>query len=144
MKICLCGSTKFIDQFHSWNKWLSLNGHVVYSVATSTKGDFIPTTGQKIVLDLVPLRKVQESDAVFVIDLSRDPGMSLNALEAVKGKLEPYIGFSTAREIAWACMQDIPVMYVSKLPNEWHAVSEHAACWLEGNKKLQEALAKGM
>ncbi|KKL03738.1 hypothetical protein LCGC14_2623130 [marine sediment metagenome] len=26
MKITLCGSTRFMDQYHAWNRWLALQG----------------------------------------------------------------------------------------------------------------------
>ena len=34
MKITLCGSTKFRDQFEDWNRRLSKMGHIVYSVSS--------------------------------------------------------------------------------------------------------------
>lgn len=88
MKICLCGSTKFMDQFHQANMALSLQGHVVYSVATSVHGDFKPTDDQKLALDMVHLRKIHESDAVVVVGRQEDGSM--------------YIGESTRREILYA------------------------------------------
>jgi diphthamide synthase subunit DPH2 len=97
MKICLCGSTRFMDQFHAANVALSLAGHVVYSVATSTKGDFQPTEDQKIALDAVHLSKIEESDAVMVVGYQEDG--------------TTYIGDSTRREIAFARMRDKEVFF---------------------------------
>jgi hypothetical protein len=92
MKICLCGSTRFMDQFNAANVAMSLAGHIVYSVATSTKGDFKPTEDQKIALDAVHLRKIQESDAVLVVGIQEDGSL--------------YIGDSTRREIMYAHIWD--------------------------------------
>lgn len=88
MKICLCGSTRFMDQFHEANVSLTLAGHVVYSVATSTKRDFQPTEEQKLVLDMVHLRKIEESEAIMVVGYREDGST--------------YLGESTTREIAFA------------------------------------------
>jgi hypothetical protein len=86
-----------MDQFHAANVKLSLAGHVVYSVATSTKGDFQPTEEQKIALDAVHLSKIEESDAIMVVGYQEDGSM--------------YIGDSTKREIAFARMRDKNVYY---------------------------------
>jgi hypothetical protein len=97
MKVCLCGSTRFMDQFHAANVALSLAGHVVYSVATSVKEDFIPNSDEKMLLDLVHLRKIEESDVVMVVGKQPDGST--------------YIGESTRREIAWAKILEKQVLY---------------------------------
>jgi hypothetical protein len=99
MKICLCGSTRFMDQFHSANVALSLAGHIVYSVATSTKGDFQPTVDQKLALDMVHLRKIDESEAIMVVGKQADGST--------------YIGESTRREMMYARLKDKPVYFWS-------------------------------
>lgn len=90
MKITLCGSARFEEQFKEVNERLSLAGHVVYSLAVypSDKGgkDWY-TDQQKAMLDQVHLDKIDASDAVYAIA----PG--------------GYIGESTAREIAYARKQ---------------------------------------
>jgi hypothetical protein len=102
MKICLIGSTRFIDKYNEINRKLSLAGHVVYSVATGSSskmaGDFPPlklelSTDEKETLDLVHLLKIQESDCCFLITDEKK-----------------YIGESTRREIKWAVMQDMAVL----------------------------------
>ena len=90
MKLCLCGSTQFMDQFHQAAVALTLKGHVVYTVATSVKGDFKPTDEQKMVLDAVHLRKVFESDAVIIIGRREDGSV--------------YLGESTKRELMFATL----------------------------------------
>jgi hypothetical protein len=93
MKLCLIGSTRFMEEYRKTNKELTLAGHVVYTVATistSAPGEHVKaeeqiTEEEKIILDLVHLRKIQESDAVVLVTDSTG-----------------YYGFSTRREIAWA------------------------------------------
>ena len=95
MKITLCGSTRFREQFELWNKRLTLAGHIVYSVSGFGHSGDSFTPEEKEHLDLIHLRKIAESDAVAVIDI------------------DGYIGDSTRREIAWAKLNDKLVYYVS-------------------------------
>lgn len=97
MKVCLCGSTRFMDQFHAANVALSLAGHIVYSVATSTKGDFQPTEEQKLALDMVHLQKIDESEAIMVVGIQEDGST--------------YIGESTRREIMYALTKGMDVLF---------------------------------
>jgi len=95
MKICLIGSTRFMDLYREWNRRLTLAGHVVYTVATISssaaaqhiKAEAFITDDQKETLDLVHLRKIQESDAIVLITDQTN-----------------YVGFSTKRELKWARM----------------------------------------
>lgn len=87
MKLCLCGSLRFEPDFHDWNKKLTLAGHIVYSVSAfpSIQGDKTwYTEEQKVILDLVHLEKINQSDGVVI--LNRDD----------------YVGESTRRELAYA------------------------------------------
>jgi hypothetical protein len=88
MKICLIGSSRFKDQYAEANRKLTLAGHVVYSIATvsSAAGEELPED-QKMVLDLVHLRKIQESDCIALITDATG-----------------YYGFSTKREMIWTGM----------------------------------------
>jgi len=95
MKITLCGSTKFKDKFIELNKSLSKEGHVVYSVSSFGHSGDVISDDEKITLDLVHLIKIQESDAIYVIDI------------------DGYIGFSTSREIKWAKMLNKNIIYWS-------------------------------
>ena len=80
-KVCLIGSTRFREEYERVNQQLSQRGYVVYSVSCfGNSGDSL-TTEDKLVLDAVHLRKIVESDVVFVIN---------------KGG---YIGESTTREL---------------------------------------------
>lgn len=99
MKICLIGSSRFMDKYLEVNRKLSLAGHVVYSIATrSTSAEYQPnsidplTPDEKETLDLVHLQKILESDECFVI--TDETG---------------YVGESTRREIKWASMNGVDV-----------------------------------
>lgn len=96
MKLCLIGSTRFMDEYRKINRELTLAGHIVYSVATissSEAGEKIKaeaqgiTEDQKETLDLVHLLKIINSDAVILIT-----------------DIHGYVGTSTRREIKWSMM----------------------------------------
>lgn len=95
-KIALCGSTRFRDDFTAWNRKLGTNGHVVYSLSAFGRQphdvgkdeDFpVFSENEKIILDLVHLQKIENSETIVVIN----PG--------------GYIGLSTYREICWASLR---------------------------------------
>lgn len=104
MRITLCGSTRFEQQFHEWNHKLAIAGHTVYSLslfgreAKDAGKDDKKTVSEaeKITLDLIHLDKIMNSDAVVVIDV------------------DGYVGFSTAREIQWARMQGRKVYWATE------------------------------
>lgn len=89
MKICLCGSTRFRDDYEAINRLLSKAGHVVYSVASFVHHEDDITPDIKETLDLVHLRKVQESELVVIVG-EKDG--------------ESYVGDSTRKELKWAQM----------------------------------------
>lgn len=96
-KITLCGSTKFKNEFELINQILSLEGNVVYSVAFFAHADSVPLTKeQKAKLDEVHKRKIDNSDAIFVLDV------------------DGYIGESTANEIRYAESTGKDVFYLSR------------------------------
>jgi hypothetical protein len=84
MRITLCGSTKFKDEYLSYNLRLSKAGHVVYSVAGFGHNGDALTPEEKQTLDAVHLCKIDNSDAIYVVA----PG--------------GYVGDSTKREIVYA------------------------------------------
>ncbi len=101
-RICLCGSTKFKAAYHEWNARLTLEGHVVLSVAMYGHVDRLNLSAeQKVLLDRVHLAKIDVCDEVFVLDVGG------------------YIGSSTRNEIAWAENSGKPVRYLSKEHPEW-------------------------
>lgn len=93
MKITLCGSTRFKDEFVRYNTELSLRGHIVYSIAWAKEDESSATPGVKMDekvkqnLYLVHLGKILNSDAIVVVSDGSN-----------------YVGDSTRREIVWAQM----------------------------------------
>jgi len=99
-RITLCGSTKFKKEFEAINKQLSLEGYIVYSVAFFGHTDNIPLTeDQKKTLDEVHKRKIDNSDAIFVLDVN------------------DYIGSSTQSEIDYAIYNGKAIRYLSDFPD---------------------------
>lgn len=99
MKITLCGSARFEREFQEWNERLSLAGHVVYGLAVlpsfhEGNKDWY-TEDQKRMLDLVHIAKIEESDAIFILNVGG------------------YIGDSTRREIEWASLRGKMLFYVT-------------------------------
>lgn len=95
MKITICGSLKYEQEIQEWHERLAFAGHTVYSmvVLPSQKNgnkDWY-TLEQKMMLDLLHLSKIENSHAIFVVNVN------------------DYIGESTLREILWAkiCMKGI-------------------------------------
>jgi hypothetical protein len=84
--VCLCGSTRFKDQFQEIERQLTLAGKIVLS----TGGIFGHVEGidpdgpVKAMLDQLHLHKIDLADEVFIINVGG------------------YVGESTAREIAHA------------------------------------------
>jgi hypothetical protein len=107
MIITLCGSARFEADFHMWNEILTLDGHTVFSLSVfpSYKGrkDWY-TPDIKAALDLSYLRKIDMSDAIFVIT----------------GVGGDYIGEGTRREIEYAFRNRKIILYshdhVPRLP----------------------------
>ena len=106
MKITLCGSCKFENEWRFWNELLTLRGHTIFSVAVlpsdkdGEKNWY--TDEQKKILDLVHLKKISMSDTIFVIT-QKQPAK----LIAGRG----YIGKSTLSEINWARLNGKLVLY---------------------------------
>lgn len=127
-KITLCGSTKFKREFEAINKQLSLEGHIVYSVAFFGHADNIPlTTEQKALLDQVHKRKIDNSDGILVIDV------------------DGYIGESTTSEIEYAKENKKFVKYLSGFPDLKTICDGLLFTKLSGMKIIiSESLVKGV
>ena len=116
MKITLCGSTRFMEQYNAWNRWLTVQGHVVYSVcAVTTIVASDVTDDEKETLDLVHLIKILNSDTILVINCLRQPDDHKYNVSRDKWALltETYIGESTRREVKWAKMNRKVSMYTA-------------------------------
>jgi len=97
--VCLCGSTKFKDEFVNQNFRLTLEGCIILSIGCDSKSDdeLKITPEQKIILDDLHKRKIDLCDEVFVLNVGG------------------YIGESTKSEIAYAILHGIPVSYLETL-----------------------------
>jgi len=95
--ITLCGSTKFKKQFEQANAYLTLQGHIVLSLAFFEQSEgFSITSEQADLFAKIHFRKIDMSDEIFVIDVDR------------------YIGSSTKKEIEYAQLSEKRVNYFSK------------------------------
>lgn len=102
--VCLCGSTKFYQEFQKANYQETGKGHIVLSVGFfmhnpqlvhgQTLG--IKSPEQKTMLDELHKRKIDLCDEVLVIDIGQ------------------YIGESTRSEIDYAITHGKPVRYISQ------------------------------
>ncbi|MFD7307130.1 hypothetical protein [Promicromonospora sp. NPDC059942] len=91
--VCLCGSTRFAQEFRALNRSLTLAGAIVVAPAEfGHPGDQI-TDEQKTALGALHLAKIDLADRVLVVN----PG--------------GYIGESTRREISYAHQTGKPVEY---------------------------------
>ena len=97
--ITLCGSTRFKTEFLDAQKRLTLDGNIVISVGLfGHSGDSeVWTEGTKEMLDNMHKRKIDMSDAIYVIN----PG--------------GYIGESTRSEIDYAKAHGKEIMYLEEL-----------------------------
>lgn len=102
--VCLCGSSRFYDEFQKANYELTMLGAIVLSIgfyphATDRTGHGEGVghdSKEKVALDELHKRKIDMADQVIVLN----PG--------------GYIGESTAGEIAYALAHDTPVAYMVK------------------------------
>lgn len=117
--ICLCGSTRFMDQFHEANVELTKRGFSVITISMAMPKEGDADKGLKEILDLVHFNKILRADAIFVVH--DDSG---------------YVGFSTAREILWASMQGKSIFWQSA----WRSWDEHANAITDGNDKSSFAV----
>ncbi len=133
LQITLCGSGRFRREFVEWNAKLTALGFIVFSIGNGAAGNPLIEGNPigKSTVDAVHFAKIQRSDAILVID------------GKVDGK--PYVGESTAREIAWAEQLGKPVFFAGDLtgydytkpnPEPWGAYSaehlEDKTRWLQG------------
>lgn len=93
--VCLCGSTKFKDEFEHVNRIETLKGNIVLSVGfyCHQEGDWV-SDSLKMDLDELHKRKIDLCDEVLVINVNG------------------YIGQSTRSEIQYAANTRKPVRYV--------------------------------
>lgn len=104
--ITLCGSTRFKREFLEVQKKLTLEGNIVISVGLFGHSgdnevwdnmDEGTLTKTKIMLDDMHKRKIDMSDAIYVINVGG------------------YIGESTKSEIEYACLTNKEIMYLEDI-----------------------------
>lgn len=100
--ICLCGSTRFADEFQEQNWLLTLEGKIVLSIGVLTHAPATDHLGEWLgedvakALDELHLRKIDLADEVLVLNVGG------------------YVGESTAREIAYARAVDKPIRFLEE------------------------------
>ena len=94
--VCLCGSTRFYQEFDRQNFRLTLEGKIVLSIGCNTKSDegLCLTVDDKVRLDELHKRKIDLCDRVLVLNVGW------------------YIGESTRSEIEYAKAHGKPVEYL--------------------------------
>lgn len=93
--VCLCGSTRFMKQFHEQNERLTLEGKIVLTVGVNVFSDkTIAISDKKKELDELHKRKIDLADEVFIINVGG------------------YIGESTKSEINYAYQNQKPITYL--------------------------------
>ncbi|MFI9106666.1 hypothetical protein ACIGXA_39840 [Streptomyces fildesensis] len=96
--VCICGSTRFVDEMNAANRDLTFAGVIVvapgvFPRAENHEADELITDEQKTALSALHLRKIDLADRVLVVN----PG--------------GYIGESTSREIAYAHATGKPISF---------------------------------
>lgn len=93
--ITLCGSTRFKDYFEQINENLTYAGYVVLMPGVfGHLSAYKPTPEEKANLDVLHLKKIDMSDAIYVINV------------------DGYIGDSTRNEIKYAAEQGKDILYM--------------------------------
>lgn len=102
--VCLCGSTRFYQQFQYQNYLETMAGNIVLSVGffahapQANHGQAVGCTPeQKIELDELHKRKIDLADEVLVLNVGG------------------YIGESTRSEIEYATKLNMPIRYLEPL-----------------------------
>lgn len=101
MIITLCGSARFENEFKDMNIRLTLEGHIVHTLAqypsdAGCKEWYTPK--QKEILDEVYLRKIDNSDGILVLNV------------------DGYIGEGCKKEILYALSKNKRLFFLSTQP----------------------------
>ena len=96
--VCICGSTRFVDEMRAANRDLTFAGVIVVAPGVFLRAEDLEanefiTDEQKTALGALHLRKIDLADRVLVVN----PG--------------GYIGESTSREIAYAQATGKPISF---------------------------------
>ena len=100
--VCLCGSTKFKEEYEDLARSFAMSGYIVLSVGCFSHADgIILTEEKKAFLDELHLRKIDLSDEVFIIN---------------KGG---YIGESTQNELNYAFLKRKKIFFLEPGKVDW-------------------------
>ena len=99
--VCLCGSTRFMEEFQEANRKFTLSGYIVLTVGffAHAKKEYIEEVG-KTMLDTLHKRKIDLASEIFVLNV------------------DGYIGESTKSEIKYAEERLKHITYLEPLSNE--------------------------
>lgn len=97
--VCICGSTRFIDEWSYWRQRLTYEGKIVLAIEIVTSQDCTTDPQHadpdlKVKLDELHKRKIDLADRVFVLNVNG------------------YIGESTRSEIAYTERLGKPIDYL--------------------------------
>lgn len=99
--VCLCGSTRFMQEFFEVGWQFTLKGYIVLSVGVCKHAGHhgAEALGQDVAdrLDKLHLRKIDLANEVFIINVNG------------------YIGKSTRKEIEYAKKTGKPISYLEKM-----------------------------
>lgn len=99
--VCLCGSTRFMNEFFDAGWAFTLKGYIVLSVGVCKHAEHHggEALGQEVadMLDELHLRKIDLADEVFILNVGG------------------YIGDSTRKEIEYAQKQNKPILYLEPI-----------------------------
>jgi hypothetical protein len=101
--VCLCGSTRFKQEFINANFRETMAGRIVLSVGLYSHADaevYTPTADEKLALDELHKRKIDLADEVLVLNIGG------------------YIGESTRSEIDYARAAGKPVRFLEPAAGE--------------------------
>jgi len=101
--VCLCGSGRFMDEFHAAEERETLAGNVVLTIGANTKDVARDTSlsHHKPMLDELHKRKIDLADEILVLNVGG------------------YIGESTRSEIQYAQAQDKPIRFLEMVDPAW-------------------------
>jgi len=102
--VCLCGSTRFGEAYREANLRETLAGKIVLTIGCDMRSDadlFADMPAEEVArvkaqLDNLHLRKIEMADEILVLNVGG------------------YVGESTAREIAFAELLDMPIRWLEE------------------------------
>ncbi len=94
--ITMCGSLRFIDDINYHHRRLALAGNCVIGLVPASSDSDVPTPEQRELLSQEHFKKIDISDAIFVVNV------------------DDYIGDATKREIEYARANGKEIMFLQE------------------------------